>query len=555
MRSRAGLVRVAVVVVLLVAGALPAARASSAGQSPALCGAQDTRETGVQGDVPRADQLSGRAEQGYNCGLAVVGHSDLNGLGATDLAWAGRCAFVKTVSGSLVTLDVSDPANPTITDTKATNGVAENIYARTTADGSRALLVVAMAPTGGAVPLPAVGGGSPTAVNVYDVKTDCTHPALLGAVEFPGNVHNIELDPSATHVYASMPVQRADITNLSAPSTWQVTNWQCDIGAQVEPAMYPKAGSLDASQEPCNVWPKGVVAGPSQIAHEFEFSADGSHMYVGDQNPYPFEQCLHLVNITASTPDVVSSLCHLDGSTGGHAIRRMAIGGHPYLLNSNETAFIGATTGALTNAVQNKGVPVGLANPGGAGANGCLSEHTNPYTGAAQAWITDIGDEGNPRTVSELKLAINDPAHCADQVQSGVNSTVHYEGVDNPDNTSFVMLPMKNAGLRVWDVRNPKAPAEVAYFNPGQYAVSNGTTVLDRARMHTYYDASTGYIWLTTETGGFWVLELEPQVRDALGLPPLPALHPNGEPARPGAVARAVVPIAVATSARNPYFC
>ena len=143
---------------------------------------------------------------------------------------------------------------------------------------------------------------SGTAPQVYDVKTDCAHPVKLGTVEFPGNVHNIEMDPSGTHVYASMPLQQADITNLADPSTWAVRNFQCDIGAQVEPALYPRAGAVDLSQAPCDAWPKGVVAGPSQISHEFEFNGSGTRMYIGDQNPYPFEQALHLVDMSVWPP-------------------------------------------------------------------------------------------------------------------------------------------------------------------------------------------------------------------------------------------------------------
>jgi hypothetical protein len=49
--------------------------------STSLCGRDDTPETGIQGDMSRADQESRRADEGYNCGLMVVGHHDLGGLG------------------------------------------------------------------------------------------------------------------------------------------------------------------------------------------------------------------------------------------------------------------------------------------------------------------------------------------------------------------------------------------------------------------------------------------------------------------------------------------
>lgn len=69
-------------VILLVVGVptatahnFPGRRPPADGSSPARCGSLDTPETGLQGDVPLVDQQSTRAEQGYNCGLAVVGEA------------------------------------------------------------------------------------------------------------------------------------------------------------------------------------------------------------------------------------------------------------------------------------------------------------------------------------------------------------------------------------------------------------------------------------------------------------------------------------------------
>lgn len=59
--------------------------------------------------------------------------------------------------------------------------------------------------------------------------------------------------------------------------------------------------------------------------------------------------------------------------------------------------------------------------------------------------------------------------------------------------------------------------------------------MLDQAWAHSRYGATTGHIWRATRSGGFWVLELQPQLRQALDLPALPAVHPDGGPARPPA--------------------
>ena len=56
---------------------------------------------------------------------------------------------------------------------------------------------------------------------------------------------------------------------------------------------------------------------------------------------------------------------------------------------------------------------------------------------------------------------------------------------------------------------------------------------LDQAWAHVRYVAETGHLWLTTRLGGFWVLELEPQVRSTLDLPEVTAAWPDGRPPRP----------------------
>src|SRR5262245_47886276 len=216
----------AVVVVLLAVGVTPAAaQVPDEARSPSLCGSADTPETGIQGDVPLADQQSGRAERGYNCGLAVIGHNDLGGLAGGDLTWSDHCAYVKATGGIKV-LDVSDPTAPAVVGTLPLTVASENIHAVKTPD--RALLVAA-------------GVGQPVPVYVWDIH-ECTQPALLGTTTFPGlspgnpavqtQVHNIELTPDATKIYGSLPLQVADISNLADPATWTVQNFQCEVAAQ-----------------------------------------------------------------------------------------------------------------------------------------------------------------------------------------------------------------------------------------------------------------------------------------------------------------------------------
>src|SRR5213592_918406 len=75
------------------------------------CGAHDHREPGLQGQVPKADQDSGEAKKGYNCGLELVAYTPLDktadGSDTTrpnanaNMSWAGRCAYVSGSSSNL----------------------------------------------------------------------------------------------------------------------------------------------------------------------------------------------------------------------------------------------------------------------------------------------------------------------------------------------------------------------------------------------------------------------------------------------------------------------
>src|SRR5262245_24617298 len=91
MASRTNIVGL-VVMIVLSAGAVPAQDT----RSPAACNPLDKPETGMQGDVPMADQQSGRSAEGYNCGLAPLSEVSLSGTGVQG---AGHCAYVRVNGG------------------------------------------------------------------------------------------------------------------------------------------------------------------------------------------------------------------------------------------------------------------------------------------------------------------------------------------------------------------------------------------------------------------------------------------------------------------------
>lgn len=475
----------------LVLPAVPALQQAARGASFAWCGRNDLPETGIQGDVPRADQLSGRAMQGYNCGVSLVGHSDLGGRGGNaNMAWAGNCAYVAGAGNGIAVVDVSDPRHPR--HVRTLHGEGSDFTLETLAAsrvGGRAVLVAGRY---GPAPLPVAAP-----VDIYDA-TDCANPRRTATFVFPQNVHNLTISPDTRRVYATMPLQAIDITDLARPRY---------------------LGNLDE-----------VIPAPTPgkyLGHEAVVAPDNRTLYLGGQLPtYELFTIVDLAGWPTTKPKVLSQV-----KGRGHSIRLATVGGRRYVLHSEES----------------------IVDPA---AKGCVPQEANPFTGAAQPWMSDVTDPTRPvMRVGQFRLEINEPQNCPAQAASGVNASVHYHDVDNPDRTTFAMLSMWNAGVRIVDVRNPRRMREVGYFNPGAFRTEGGAVTLDKAWGHIRYVPETGHIWFATETGGFWVVELEPQVRRSLGLPPRPSVSPHGAPARPASTVSLPVALAAVRADTTAWYC
>ncbi len=438
---------------VLLSPVLPAAHAAPG------CGHLDMPETGVAGEVPLPDQISGRAELGYNCGVAVVGYNDLGGRGGNaNMAWSQDCAYI--AGDGVAVVDVHDPTRPRLVRTlhgAGSDKTTETLHAVDTS--TRHLLVAGKYGIGGYSGEPGKGP-----VDIYDTS-DCTHPKLLSHFDFPANVHNLTLSADGTRLFSTLPLQAADLTNPRRPTY---------------------LGDLDVALR---------AAGVQNIssAHEAWPSPNGKRLYVGNQVPRDRMVVLDIADWPRRPLKVVGRAL-----LPGHSVRPANVNGKPYLLMSEESI-------------------------GGPTANGCLPKALNPFAGAAQPFLVDISNDRTPHAVSQFRLAINEPQNCLREAAAGMDASVHYNDVDDPNHTTFALLSMWNAGLRIVDWRDPLHPTEVAYFNPGSFGGA-----LDQAWAHIRYQPATGLIWFTTQTGGLWVLELEPQVRALLDLPSKPAHHPRG---------------------------
>ena len=442
--------------------------------SPARCAPGDPNpEPGIQGDVPDG------ATPAWDCGVRPVG--SLPGVNGA-MAVAGHCAYVGGgVTGEIGVrvLDVSDPTSPVLVRSLETS--SRELLAAQVA-GDRALLATRHRDT------EAQDGqvlGRDMLVDVWDIRT-CTDPQLLGTVRLPtqsdvfgdppgevgGPAHNLKFNPSATKLYGSLPLHEVDLSDLADPATWTVRNLHCSITDQHHLPHQTLPGLCEALGEVEH--PFGALSNMPATDHEPTFSPDGSRLYIGAQLPGYDSNAMWILDMTGPDP-VVKSVTQ---ETPGHSIDFMTVDGREYLLHSNEL-----------------------------GQTSCVPEQVRPrYVGFGdRAWLLDITDETAPTQTSEIILADSRFSRCLAGDITGPATAYH--DVDDPLDTHYAVIGFGSAGFRFFDVRDPANPVEVAYFNHG-------------ATEHTkaYVIPETGHIWASDATG-FWVLELEPHVREHLGLP------------------------------------
>jgi hypothetical protein len=483
--------------VLLAAGTAMSAQATGFddGRSPALCGPNDIREPGIQGEVPLG------ATPNYNCGVTLVGQ--IPGGGAVQ--GNGICAYRRSPGNLIDVINVSDPANPFVTHsvpyTTPPGGGSETMRAVVASD--RAVLVQGR--------------------SVYEIS-DCLNPVFKGDINWPNvrlNIpfatsllpHDLRVSPDARTVYASFGMWEVDISNLDDPSTWTLTDNRCDLSAQI-PGPWKElhkqtiAAGLDLCTDQAR--PSGIptfgaghtlgisllhgaVLWPS-MSHTIAVRGDGTRTYLGDQAggtqaAFAPEPTTQIVDVTQDPPKILGSV-----NGPGHGLDWFRDRfGREYVLQTNE----GGTSGIA-------GFP---------GGDTCQPyPRTSRLGWGFEVTVSDVTFPSFARNVSLLTIAINEPEFCDVRQASGNDPWTSQTMVDNPNNAKFAAVNFGQgsafgAGLRIFDIRNPRWPREVAYFNHGNLAHAGAV----------HYDAARKLLYVP---GGnaFWVLQIQPQVRNRLGL-------------------------------------
>ena len=445
----------------------PAASALEPPATPtprARCGPGSRPEPGMQGRVPKDEVDAGRADEGYWCNLTRIGHTGATGGFRVHryVDKAGReCAYYDTAllfptNALNLSLDPTGVAVLDMSDPR--NPVrTETLVTPAMQTPHESLNISVQRGVLAAVmgnPAQAPGG-----VDVYDISGDCRHPVPMAAA-FPATPfgHESGMAPDGLTFYPSSggEFSAVDISNPRLPR---------------------------------NLWRSGEFA-----THGMSVSDDGRRGYLAT-----IGQGLTIIDLSEiqeRKPDPqVREISRLTWSnmTIPQIPIPVTIKGKPYVVEVDEYST---------------------------DENGEFTGHGD-RVGAAR--IIDVSDERHPFVVSNLRLQVhqkeNRPAIAGDY---GAGSPVqgyaaHYCNVPQAKDPGIVACSMILSGLRVFDIRDPKNPREIAYHvaPPSNVSEAGGPVIDERANWAMSQPAfapKRGEIWYSDGTSGFYALKVNEEV-------------------------------------------
>ena len=292
---------------------------------------------------------------------------------------------------------------------------------------------------------------NPGFIDIYDVSKDCRHPQLQSSspMGILGHEGNLSLDGKTFYVSSAggHTLAAVDITNPALPSLL----WS----------------SFDYS------------------IHGLNVSDDGNRVYAADLGNTPGLWIFDTSDIQKRTPSpkvrVVSHLTWPEVSIPQVPIP-VTIGGHPYLVEIDEYSR-GTSTAASA--------PVGAAR------------------------IIDIGDERHPKVVSNMRLEVNQPANRAGDEVNDPGATFqvqgyagHYCAVPSRKEPGVGACSFIMSGLRMFDIRDPYHPREIAYANFPTNPTKAGELASSFAMSAPAFAPERGEVWYADGNSGFYNLHI-----------------------------------------------
>jgi hypothetical protein len=430
------------------------------------CGPGSHEQPGVDGRVP-----AGTATDGFNCNVTLVGHQGTEG-GFKVFRYIDsqghECAFYDTTL--MFPLNALNPGAGSV-------GVA----VLDMSDPAHPVQTDTLTTTPMLSPheslnlnprrglLAAVNGNlttEPGLVAIYDVRNNCQHPALQSLLPVARFGHESGFSADGKTFYATS-------TALQSITAIDVTD--------------PKS--------PHAIWHGNI------FAHGMTLSDDGNRAYIAGPG-------------TAPSGDPKGTMLILDTSQiqarkpNPHAreISRLTWG--PVSIPQNAIPF---TEGGKRYVLEFDEYNQATLHQGG----------DPDVIGAAR--IIDISDETRPFVVSNLRLAINQPAEHHAATGDPGNSTpgggapqgyaAHYCNIPTEVDPKIVACSFIASGLRLFDISDLVHPKEIGYYvAPPQPRSENGNSDSDFAMSKPAFAPERREVWWTDGTSGFYVLRVDASV-------------------------------------------
>jgi hypothetical protein len=423
----------------------------------ANCGPGSRPEPGIQGRVPADAVASGAADNGYTCNTQLVGHEGKSG-GFRVHRFVDKggheCAYYDTtLLFPLNAQNLGDqPTGVAVLDMSDPAHPKRTTTLSTLAMQSPHESLNLNAKRGLLAAVYGNPGAAPGVVDVYDLNKDCRQPELQASAPVAFLGHESGFSPDGKTFYATSlfdgHVTAVDLTDPKVP-------------------------------HPVTIF--------DSFSHGMALSDDGRTGYMAARGVGL--QLLDLSEIQDRKPlpqiKEISRFKWEDMSIPQYATP-ITIGGHPYVMEVDEFS---------------------IDSPGSD-----FPAMNGPIVGAAR--IIDMADQKKPKVVGNMRLQVHQPENrAAIAGDPGAASFVqgyagHYCNVPQSKDPGIVACSFINSGLRVFDIRDPAHPKEIAYFvappgpspglnERGNYAMSQPAFVPSR-----------GEIWYSDGNSGFYALRI-----------------------------------------------
>ncbi len=426
---------------------------SLAGPTKGIACDEGSRPEDVQGKAPKADYKSGRAAKGYFCNARLISHLGKSG-GYRVERYVDKAGHECAYWDSTLLWPHNAPDQGTegpgvyVMDMSDPAHPVQTDILRTPAMQSPHESLRLNTKRGLLVADMGYPTWNPGFVDVYDLKQDCRHPVLESSTPMGILGHEGGFSPDGKTFYvASLFAHTLTAVDLTNPEV------------------------------PVLLW-----ATSDYQPHGVSISNDGNRLYMAenafDESRGDFTGLTILdvsevqKRVLNPTVKLVSRLTWPELSTPQNATP-FTLKGHKYLLETDEFG-------------------------------------SGKHVGAAR--IIDIENEKKPFVVSNLRLAVNRGGETADpgddQPFQGYQG--HYCSLPSRVDPHIVACSFILSGLRVFDIRDPAHPREIAYFNkplmPGTsfYPSKAGAFAMSAPA----YDEKTHDIWYTDGNSGFYVVRL-----------------------------------------------